>query len=324
MKTRKAKVLLVSLHDRHTFWDDGIVEAFGDEHDLRFHDQSKPAAEQFEGVDVVLDIGGWGSNELIDAAAEAKVTLWQVIGTGVDHLDLAYLKSKGIKAANCRGQTTAVGLAELAMMFMMMLSHKFNECTTNLHNKVLGLPFGQVLAEQTLGIVGFGCSGQELAIRAKAFGMRVEVIDVAPIAPEVLEKIGPDFVGGADDLDEVIARVDMISLHVPLIAPTHHLIDARRLALMKPTACLINVARGALVDEDALHKALHEGKLGGAGIDVFVNEPPDPTLNVYKLDNVVITPHVAGDTDDAIRKRAGVALENTNRVAEGLEPLYGV
>ena len=94
--------------------------------------------------------------------------------------------------------------------------------------------------------------------------------------------------------------------------------------MMKPTACLINVARGALVDESALHKALLEGKLGGAGLDVFGEEPTDPTLDVYKLDNVVITPHVAGDTDYAIRGRAAVALENVDRIARDLEPLHMV
>ena len=323
-KVRKAGVLLVSVHDVHSFWDEGIVEAFGDRHDLRIYDENKPIGEQFEGVEVVLDIGGWGTRELMDAASDAQVRLWQVQGTGLDHMDVPYLKSKGIMVANCRGQTTSVGLAELAMMFMLMLGHKFHEASVNVQRRILGLPFGRVLDGLTLGIVGFGASGRELAVRAKAFGMRLEVIDAVPIASEVLEKTRPDFVGTPDDLDRLVSESDVLSLHLPSTEETYHIIDAGRLAMMKPTAMLINVARGALVDEEALYQALVDGKLGGAGLDVVTKEPADPTLDLYKLPNVVITPHHAGSTDDAIRKRAIVALENVDRIAQGLEPLYRV
>lgn len=324
MKTRKVKVLLVSVHNIHTIWDDHIIETFRNRHDLSVYDPNKPTPEQFEGVEVVLDIGGWGTRELIDAASEAKVRLWQVQGTGLDHMDVPYLKSKGIMIANCRGPTTSVGLAELAMMFMLMLKHKFYEARHNFDRRIEGEPFGEVLDGLTLGIIGFGASGQDLAIRTKPFGMRLEVIEIAPIASDVLERTQPDFVGGSAELDRVIAESDILSLHLPLTQETHNIIDARRLSLMKPTACLINVARGALVDEVALHKALLEGKLGGAGMDVVANEPADPALDVYKLPNVVITPHVAGDTDDAIRKRTAVALKNVDRIAQDLEPFYTV
>ena len=93
---------------------------------------------------------------------------------------------------------------------------------------------------------------------------------------------------------------------------------------MKPTASVINVARGALVDEAALYDALVEGKIGGAGLDVFAQEPPDPSLPVYQLPNVVVTPHIAGVTDGTSRRRAAAAAENTDRVAQGLEPLYRI
>ncbi|NQU11518.1 glycerate dehydrogenase, partial [bacterium] len=114
------------------------------------------------------------------------------------------------------------------------------------------------------------------------------------------------------------------SLHLHLTPETRHIIDARRIGLMKPSACLINVARGALVDEAALHEALLQGRLGGAGLDVFAKEPPDPTLPVYRLPNVVVTPHVSGGTDGTARKRAAAAAENVDRIARGLEPLYRV
>jgi D-3-phosphoglycerate dehydrogenase len=113
-------------------------------------------------------------------------------------------------------------------------------------------------------------------------------------------------------------------LHLHLNAETRHTIDARRLDLMKPTACLINVARGALVDEEALYRALTDGTIGGAGIDAYAQEPPDRTNPVYQLPNVVATPHIAGVTDGTSRKRAACAAENVDRVAQGLEPLYRI
>jgi len=130
--------------------------------------------------------------------------------------------------------------------------------------------------------------------------------------------------GGPDDMDKVIAESDFLSVHLHLNDETRHIIDARRIALMKSTAFIINVARGGLVDEAALYEALLEERIAGAGLDAFAAEPPDPTLPVYQLSNVVVTPHTSGTTDDTVRMRTAACLENVNRVAEGLEPLYRV
>ena len=144
---------------------------------------------------------------------------------------------------------------------------------------------------RTLGIIGFGVSGQELARRAKAFRMRIMGIDVRPIEQEILDEIQLDFLGGADDTDRVIAESDFLSVHLHLTQKTRHIIDARRIGLMKPTAYLINVARGGLVDESALYEALMEGRIGGAGLDAFAQEPPEHSLPVYQLLDVCVTPH---------------------------------
>ena len=157
-------------------------------------------------------------------------------------------------------------------------------------------------------------------MRAKSFGMRIEAIDIRPVK----SKVQPHFLGGPDDLDGLIQRSDFLSLHLPLTDKTRAILDARRIALMKPTAYLINVARGALVDESALHKAVLEGKIAGAGLDVYSHEPPDLSSDFYRLPNVVLTPHIAGTTDDVVRRRAAIALENTNRIAKGLDPKYRV
>ena len=175
-----------------------------------------------------------------------------------------------------------------------------------------------------LGLVGFGASAQALAVRARAFDMRVFAVDVREIEPEIVERTGPEFLGTPEDLDYVIGESDFVSLHLHLNDSTRHTISARRIALMKPSASVINVARGGLVDEDALYEALLQGRIGGAGLDVFAAEPPDPTLPVYKLPNVYMTPHIAGTTVNTSRERAAAMAENVDRVATGLEPLHQV
>ncbi|MBI4530233.1 MAG: hypothetical protein HY709_01825, partial [Candidatus Latescibacteria bacterium] len=272
---------------------------------------------------VVIDHGGSvGTRAMMDAAKDAR--LWQILGTGFDHFDLNYIRSRGIPVANCPGQFSSVALAETAMMFILMLAHRYRQAVTNFQSGVFYEPLGRELDGLNLGIIGFGASGQDLSRCAKAFGMRIFGIDVRAIEPEILEEIRPKFLGTPTDLDRVVAESDFLSLHLHLNATTRHIIDARRLALMKPTACLINVARGALVDEVALYEALTTGKLGGAGLDVFAQEPPDPAAPIFQLPNVVVTPHIAGVTDGTSRKRAACVAQNVDRIAQGLEPLYRI
>ena len=320
---RRLKVLLLQMEGLFEPWGRDVIAAVGDRHDLALLDPDRPLEEQFAGVEAVLDQGGSVSTRaMMDAAVSAR--LWQVLGTGFDHFDLEYVKSKGIPAANCPGPFSGTALAEMAMMFILMLARRYRESDRLFREGEFYQPLSHELEGRTLGIIGFGASGQELARRARPFGLRVLGLDVRPIEAEVLEELGADFVLGDDRLDEVVAASDYLALHLPLNESTRHLIDARRLALMKPSACLINVARGALVDEEALSQALLGGRIGGAGLDVFGKEPPDPAAPVYDLPNVVVTPHIAGATAETSRKRAACAAENVDRVAAGLEPLYRI
>ncbi|MDP6114686.1 MAG: NAD(P)-dependent oxidoreductase [Planctomycetota bacterium] len=320
---RRLKVLFLTLETFEPVWQKEVFAAVSDQHDLVVFGSTAPIAEQFAGVEAVVDVGGSvGTREMYDAATDAR--LWQILGTGLDHIDLDYLKTKGFVSAHCPGQFSSVALAETAMMYILMLSHRFLEAAAYFQSETLHKPTGYELESKVLGIIGFGSSGQELARRARAFGMRIQAVDVRPIESPILNELQPEFVGSPDDTDRVISESDFLSLHLHLTPETRHIIDARRLAQMKPSACIINVARGALVDEAALHEALLQGRIGGAGLDVFAQEPPDPTLPVYQLPNVVTTPHTAGATDGTARKRAGAAAENINRVAQGLEPLYRV
>jgi phosphoglycerate dehydrogenase-like enzyme len=306
-------------------WTDDLIAAVGARHEITVFDEEAPLAPQFEGVEVVVDHGGSsGTREQMDVAAANGARLWQILGTGFEHFDLDYIKARGIPVANAPGQFSSVALAQSAMMFILMLAHRYRETAANFTEGVLYRPAGLELEGRTLGLVGFGASGQDLARRARAFGMRIMAIDVRPIEPQILDELQPEFLGTPEDLDRVVAESDFLSLHLHLNAQTRHTIDRRRLGLMKNTACLINVARGALADEEALEEALLEGRIGGAGLDVFEREPPDPTRPAYQLPNVVVTPHTAGVTDGTSRKRAACTAENVDRIAQDLEPLYRI
>ena len=258
---------------------------------------------------------------MADAAA-GVVRLWQILGTGFDHFDLDYWRSKNLPVANCPGIFSAVALAECAMMFILMLARQYPVTQTNLEEGELYRPVGMELDGLSLGIVGFGASGIELARRAAPFGLKMSAIDIRDVGADEVDEFGLEFVGKPEDLDSVIATCDFLSLHLHLNDETRHIIGTRRLGLMKSTAFLINVARGALVDEAALVEALTEGVIAGAGLDVFGQEPPDLNSVIFSLPNVIATPHISGGTDGTSRKRAGAAAENVDRIAAGLEPLY--
>ena len=299
-----------------------VVAAVGDRHDLHILDYDQPIAPQFDGVDVVIDHGGSaGTREMADAAA-GTARLWQILGTGFDHFDLEYWRSKNLPIANCPGIFSAVALAECALMFILMLARQYPVTQTNLKRGDLYKPTGMELDGLRLGIVGFGASGKELARRAAPFGLKMSTIDIRDVGPDEVSEFDLEFVGKPTDLDSVIATSDFLSLHLHLNEETRHTIDARRLRLMKSTAFLINVARGALVDEAALIEGLVEGKIAGAGLDVFGQEPPDLDSAIFSLPNVIATPHISGTTDGTSRKRAGAAAKNVDRIAAGLEPLY--
>jgi phosphoglycerate dehydrogenase-like enzyme len=322
---QRLKVIYLAAADPGMFtpWGTDLVAAIGDRHDLRILDRQQPVAPQLADVDVVIDMGGSvGTREMVDAAK--SVRLWQILGTGLDHFDMEYWRSKKVPVANCPGPFSAVALAECAMMFILMLTRKFPLTQTGLKAGRFYSPIGIELDGLKLGIVGFGASGQELARRALPFGLKISAIDIRDIGPDEVRDYGLQFTGKPADLDRVVADVDILSVHLHLNKDTRHIIDARRLALMKPTAFLVNVARGALVDEAALTETLAAGRIGGAGLDVYSQEPPDVNAPIFSLPNVVATPHIAGVTDGTSRKRARCCADNVDRIAAGLEPLYRV
>ena len=306
---------IISVEERHQYLPEILLREF----DTEIFDRSKDALSQLKGREVIVDLGGNIEPELVDVAAESGIKYVQVQTNGLDHVEVERIIEKGMLLAHCPGHLSSVSLAEGAMMFILMLAHDYGNATNQFYAGTVFSANGLEVEGRTLTIVGFGASGQQLARRAKAFGMKINAIDVRPIEQEILDEIQPDFLGGTRDLDGAIEDCDFLSVHLHLTEETKHIINKKRIALLKPTSYVINVARGGLIDEDALYDALKDKKIAGAGLDAFAKEPPEFDLPVYKLPNVIVQPHTVAGTDGTMRKRADFAVENLNKYAEGKE-----
>lgn len=322
----KLNILLISSRVPN-LWEQeeikNVLRLVAQDHNLTRFDPDNSPHPQFQGVDVVIDLAGpKAKREWADLATSIK--LWQLVSTGFDSFDLDYWRQKGIPTANTPGASSAIALAETALMFMIMLSRCWHETQIHLDKSIVGIPIGTELKNRRLGLIGFGASAVALARRAKSFSMKISAIDIRQVPQEEQEELGVDFFGGPTELDEVLSHSDFVSLHLHLNQDTHHLMNNSKFRLMKPSAFLINVARGALVDESALYATLTEKRLAGAGLDVFSEEPINPKSPLLLLPNVIATPHIAGQTDGTLENRVNMVVENLNRVACGLEPIYRI
>lgn len=306
-------------------WFGDVVAALEGAHQVELYDPEMPIGPQIDGAWVVVDQGGGvATRDVVEAAAAAGVKLWQVLGTGLDHVDVQYILDCGLPLANTPGPFSSIALAEHALFLMLYFAKNFPATQQHVRHGMFYQPMNDELHGKTLGLVGLGASGRELAARARAFGMHLVGLDKQHPPDELVEALGVTYLGGPAALCDLLPRCDYVSLHVPLTRETRHILDARALGLMHPGSILINVARGELVDEAALVAALRGGRLRGAGLDVFAREPLDPGSPLLQLDNVVLTPHIAGVTTGTSRRRATAVVENVRRTAAGLAPLYSI
>lgn len=261
----------------------------------------------------------------IDAATISAGTfgLVQQFGVGLETIDVEAATRAGVWVARVpsRGVGNAESVAEHAVLLMLALSRRW-PAGAHVGMTPMGEPSGLALYGKTACIIGLGDIGSALAVRLRSFAMRLIAVRRRPDelgAPE----LGVERVYGPTDIVDAVARADYVALCVNYDAASHHLIDERTLAAFKPGSHLINVARGGLVDHEALARALAAGRLAGAGLDVFWREPPDASNPLF-AHNVIATPHVAGVTDVSYEGIAHVVADNIERYRRGEPPLYAV
>jgi D-3-phosphoglycerate dehydrogenase len=252
------------------------------------------------------------TKELIEKADNCKIIAR--VGVGLDNIDEDTAKAKNIRVINAvEGAMTAV--AELVLGLMFALARQITRGDNGIRNgewlkKELK---GTELKGKYLGLIGCGNIGKRLGRLAKGLNMNIIGYDVIPIDPEFTKEVGLM----KTDLDTLLQSSDYVSIHVPLLDSTYHLIDSKKLSIMKKTAKIINTSRGGVIDEEALYDAIKNGNLGGAALDVFEKEPAtDSPLTT--LPNVILTPHIGAQTKEAQSLAANVIAEKIIQILRGV------
>lgn len=268
---------------------------------IEMWDRRVPLVDAIAEAEVVLPSNGRITAEAIAAAKQLR--LIQQPAAGTEGIDIAAATARGIPVCNAPG-ANHVSVAEHALFLLLSLARRAPEAARAFANREVGVPLGIELAGKTLGIIGLGRTGSALAERARALGMTV--ISLHRGSPR-------------DPTAPFWAMCDAISIHCPLNEDTRGMIDRAAFEAMRDGVLLVNVARGGVIDRDALVEALRADKLGGVGLDVHWEEPPDPNDALYRDPRVVALPHVAGSTREAFIRIADIVVDNLGRLARGEE-----
>jgi len=270
-------------------------------------------------ADIIMVVYARITERIINSATKLRGIVRY--GIGVDNIDLKAASRRRIPVANVPDYCIGT-VADHAFALLLALNRKLLLADnivrtgnwgawTSPSPKLMGVD----LEGKTLGLIGIGKIGSAVAARAKGFGMKVIAYD--PYIPkEVAERLGIELV----NLETLLKNADFVSVHSPLTNETRGMIGERELKLMKKTAYIINTARGPIIQEEALYKALKNGWIAGAGLDVYTKEPPDRDNPLFKLENVVLTPHIAYYTQEAIWRLEMTAVEEAIRILQGQLP----
>lgn len=260
--------------------------------------------DRLKGADALINIRAYSKFDrpLFEALPQLKTIA--ILGTGTDNVDLPAATEHGVVVSNTPGAST-FSVAEMAFTLMLAASKHVPAADRAIRKGEWKHIQGLELRGKTLGVVGLGLIGQEMARMGRAFGMNVIAWSLRR-DDERAERVGAKLV----ELDDLLGSSDVVSLHVRASSQTAGMIGKRELGLMKPSAVLVNTARGALVDEDALVEALKSGQIMAAGLDAFVQEPLPAESPLLKLDNVVVSPHMAWVTDAATTRLREMPVEN--------------
>lgn len=256
-------------------------------------------------------------------SSASRLALIQLVSAGYDGINIEGARKAGVLIAT-NGGANSTAVAEHTLLLMLALSRRLIWQHGNVvagkwwgGGDMAALPIFE-LRDKTLGIVGIGTIGKRVAHLARAFGMRVYYYDTVRLSEAEEGNLQVEF----RLLEEVLRISDIVSLHLPLTDTTRDFIGADELKQMKPTSFLINTGRGPLIDEKALFEALSRKVIAGAGLDVFCQEPPAHDTPLFKLDNVILTPHLAGPTRESWLKRLRNSLDNADRMVRGERPLW--
>lgn len=292
---------------------------------LRFVDSDRTVDEVADDCkDAVAIISGGVRTFGTDLISKLpKLKLVQTPSAGTDWIDKAALAELGVDVAN-NGGANAVAVAEHAIMLMLTIERKLDRQIDSVKSGTWMTGVGGDRAEyhtlvgKRIGIVGLGQIGSRVAKRLQGWECEVVYHDVADYDEEYIAESGARFV----ELDELLSTSDIVSLHVPLERTTRHMMSDREFGLMKPTAILVNTCRGPVVDEAALKRALTNGEIFGAGLDVTEVEPIETDNDLPTLPNVVVTPHMATRALESEQNAVANVMANAARVARGEKPLW--
>ena len=282
---------------------------------ITYEPEIKPEeiSEKIENFDVVIVRSRTKiTKELIERADKCKIIAR--VGVGLDNIDQVAAKEKNIRVINAvEGAMNAV--AELVIGLMLSLAREIPRADREVRNGnwIKKELMGSELRGKYLGIIGLGNIGKRLGRLARALNMNIIGFDVVPIDEEFSKEVGLM----KADLGTLLASADYVSLHVPLLDSTKHMINAEKIATMKKTARIINTSRGGVIDEDALYDSLKDGKLGGAALDVFEVEPATSN-NLAALPNFISTPHRGAQTKEAQSLAANVIAEKIIQILRGV------
>ncbi|MBI5593252.1 MAG: lactate dehydrogenase [Deltaproteobacteria bacterium] len=286
----------------------------------QFEATGRFGVDSLEGFDVLIPTMCSVTREVLETCDRLK--LIQQCGSGLEGVDIPAARDRNIHVANVPTDLSgnAGSVAELGIYMLIGLSRDMRGMAKSLANRKMGEPQGRALNGKTVGLVGLGGIGQALISRLKPFGVRLMAIK-RNHPEKAMKAHGLEWVGAPGDLPELLGRSDYVMLCLPVTSETRCLMNRETFSYMKPGAFLINLARGGLVDRDALEDALASGKIAGAGLDVFWEEPPDPDDPIFSY-NVLATPHIGGSTDVSMRGIVKAVAENIRRIESNLKPLH--
>jgi glyoxylate reductase len=293
---------------------------------LNIDDRPMTKEELMEAVKTAQVLVPTVSDEIdadVIAAAGEQLKLIANFGNGVDHIDVAAAQAKGIAVTNTSGVLTD-DTADMTMALILAVSRRIAEGARvipegNFHGWAPTWMLGHRITGKRLGIVGMGRIGQALARRAKAFGLQVHYHNRRPVAANIEQELEATY---WDSLDQMLARMDIVSVNCPHTPATYHLLSARRLKLLKRDAILVNTARGEIIDEGSLVKMLEAGELAGAGLDVFEHEPAisPRMLKLAKQNRILVLPHMGSATIEGRIEMGEKVIINIRTFMDGHRP----